>query len=81
MFTMYGDYSHMMWLLHNIKTMQIYKFTHNPVFLLFVHNLTECQGGLLLTGMINIHIFITAWTLDFNHFRVDAKLTTCIIIS
>ena len=56
MFTMYGDYSHMMWLLHNIKTMQIYKFTHNPVLLLFVHNLTECQGGLLLTGMINLSI-------------------------
>ena len=35
MFTMYSDYSHMMWLLHNIKTMQIYKFTHNPVLLLF----------------------------------------------
>ena len=53
MFTMYGDYSHMMWLLHNIKTMQIYKFTHNPVLLYLFTNLTECQGGLLLRGMIN----------------------------
>ena len=29
---MYGDN-----LLNNIKTMQIYKFTHNPVLPLFVH--------------------------------------------
>ena len=66
MFTMYFDYLNT-WLLHNIKTMQIYKFTHNPVLVLIVHqpdrvsgrfianrhaNLTECQGGLLLTDMI-----------------------------
>ena len=56
MFTMYGDYLHMMWLLHNIKTMQIYKFTHNPVLLYLFTNLTECQGGLLLTGMINYQV-------------------------
>ena len=44
MFTMYGDYSHMMWLLHNIKTMQIYKFTYNPVLLLFVHKPDRVSG-------------------------------------
>ena len=43
MFTMYGDYLDM-WLLHNIKTMQIYKFTHNPVLLLFVHQPDRVSG-------------------------------------
>ena len=40
----------------NIKTMQVfyYKFTRNPESLVFVANLTECQGGLLGTDRINI---------------------------
>ena len=43
MFKMYGDYLNM-WLLHNIKTMQIYKFTYNPVLLLFVHQPDRVSG-------------------------------------
>ena len=46
MFTMYGDYLNM-WLLHNIKIMQIYKFTHNPVLLLFVHKPDRVSGGFI----------------------------------
>jgi len=57
MFPMYGDYSHMMLLWHNIKTMEIDKFPHNPVILIYLFtNLTECQGGSLLTSTINLSI-------------------------
>ena len=53
MFTMYGDYLNM-WLLHNIKTMQIYKFTHNPVLLLFVHEPDRVSGRFIANSLINL---------------------------
>ena len=49
---MYGDYLNM-WLLHNIKTMQIYKFTHNPVLLLFVHEPDRVSGLFIANRLIN----------------------------
>ena len=52
MFIMYGDYLNM-WLLYNIKTMQIYKFTHNPVLLLFVHEPGRVSGRFIANRMIN----------------------------
>ena len=52
MFTMYGDYLNM-WLLYNIKTMQIYKFTHNPVLLLFVHEPDQVSGRFFANRLIN----------------------------
>ena len=52
MFTMYGDYLNM-WLLYNIKTMQIYKFTHNPVLLLFVHEPDQVSGRFIANSLIN----------------------------
>ena len=57
MFTMYGDYLNM-WLLHNIKTMQIYKFTHNPVLLLFVHEPDQVSGRFIANRLINVRIKI-----------------------
>ena len=52
MFTMYGDYLNM-WLLYNLKTMQIYKFTHNPVLLLFVHEPDRVSWRFIANRMIN----------------------------
>ena len=49
---MYGDYLNM-WLLHNIKTMQIYKFTHNPVLLLFVNQPDRVSGRFITNRLIN----------------------------
>ena len=57
MFTMYGDYLNM-WLLYNIKTMQIYKFTHNPVLLLFVHEPDQVSGRFIANRLINVSIKI-----------------------
>ena len=57
MFTMYGDYLNM-WLLHNIKTMQIYTFTHNPVLLLFVHQPDRVSGRFIANRLINVRIKI-----------------------
>ena len=65
MFTMYGDYLNM-WLLYNIKTMQIYKFktmqiykfTHNPVLFLFVHEPDRVSGRLIANRQINVRIKI-----------------------
>ena len=53
MFTMYGDHLNM-WLLNNIKTMQIYKFPHNPVLLLFVHQPDRLSGRCIANRLINI---------------------------
>ena len=58
-FNMYGDYLNM-WLLHNTKTMQIYKFTHNPVLLLFVHQLDRVTGRSIANRLINV--IVTRWT-------------------
>ena len=52
MYTMYGDYLNM-WLLHNIKTMQIYKFTHSLVLLLFVHQPDRVSGRYIANRLIN----------------------------
>jgi len=49
---MYGDYLNM-WLLHNIKTMQIYKFIHSPVLLLFVHEHDQVSGRYIANRLIN----------------------------
>ena len=49
---MYGDYLNM-WLLHNIKTMQVYKVTHNPVLLLFVHQPDRVSGQFIATRLFN----------------------------
>ena len=57
MYTMYGDYLNM-WLLHNIKTMQIYNFTHNPVLLLFVHQPDRVSGRFIANRQINVSINI-----------------------
>ena len=42
------------WTLHNIKTMQIYKFTHNPVLLLFVHQPDRVSGRFIANRLINL---------------------------
>ena len=52
MFSMYGDYLKM-WLLHNIQTMQIYKFTHNPVLFLFVQQPDQVSGRFIDNRLIN----------------------------
>ena len=57
MFTMYGDYLNM-WLLYNIKTMQIYKFAHNPVLLLFVHEPDQVSGRFIANRLVNVIIKI-----------------------
>ena len=54
---MYGDYLNM-WLLYYIKTMQIYRFTHNPVLLLFVHEPDQLAGRFIANRLIN-HFFIS----------------------
>ena len=54
---LYGDYLNM-WLLHNIKTMQMYKFTHNPVLLLFVHQPDRVSGRFIANRLINVRIKI-----------------------
>jgi len=52
---MYGDYLNT-WLLY--KTMQIYKFTHNPVLLLFVHQPDRVSGWFIANRLINVRIKI-----------------------
>ena len=66
MYTMYGDYLNM-WLLNNIKTMQIYKFTHNPVLLLFVHQPDRVSGRFIANRVINC---ITTRPGVFSNFAV-----------
>ena len=56
-YTMYSDYLNM-WLLNNIKTMQTYKFTHNPVLLLFVHQPDRVSGRFIANRVINVRIKI-----------------------
>ena len=55
MHTMYGDYLNM-WILHNIKTMQIYKFTYNPVLLLFVNHPDRVSGRFIANRCENENI-------------------------
>ena len=58
-------------MLHNIKTRQIHKFPHNPVFLVYLFTyLTECWGGSLLKCMIKntfigicLELTINLWVL------------------
>ena len=68
MYTMYGDYSNM-YLLHNIKTMQIYKFTHNPVLLPFVHQ------RFIANSLIPLRNCSNELRLDLWKQRVAAQLT------
>ena len=53
MFTMYGDFLNIS-LLHNIKTMQIYTFTHNPVLLLFFHQPYRVSGRYIANRLVNV---------------------------
>ena len=53
MFVKYGEYLNM-WLLHNIKTMQIYKFTQDPVLVLFVNESDRVSGRFIANRLINI---------------------------
>jgi len=53
MFAMYSNHLNM-WLLHNIKTMQTYMFTDNPVLLIFVHEPNRLSGRFIANRLINV---------------------------